>query len=344
MNILQNYSIKNLNTLGLDISTDYFVSINTLDDLKLIRNDSDLSNLPLLILGGGSNVIFTGNYHGLIAYVNLKGREIVNENDKQVELKIAGGENWHETVLFSVEQGWWGIENLSLIPGTVGAAPIQNIGAYGVELCDVFQELEALNLSTGEMQVFDKKDCEFDYRNSVFKSKYSGEYLITSVTLVLNKKPSPVLTYSDLEKGLSDFQKDKLSAKIVSAEVCRIRQEKLPDPAVIGNAGSFFQNPVVNEEQFNLLIKKYPELRYFKSGNLQNPLYKLAAAWLIDQCGWKGRRLGDAGVHDKHALVLINLGNAKPEEILQLAENISTSVKEKFNIDLVKEPVLINSR
>lgn len=347
MKILQHYSLRKHNTLGLDVSAAYFVSVESVADVASLCGDPRFSSLPVCILGGGSNVIFANDFPGLVIHVNLSGKTIIAESDSQVELQVAAGENWHETVLYSVEQGWWGIENLSLIPGTVGAAPIQNIGAYGVELREVFKELSALELASGKTFVFDKSACEFAYRDSVFKSKYPGQYLITSVTLKLNKSYQPNLSYTELEKEVSAYPIEQLSPKIVSNAVCSIRQRKLPDPARIGNVGSFFKNPVVSESQFQTLLSAHPEIRYFKvneanNGGQEETQYKLAAAWLIDQCSWKGASLGDAGVYGKQALVLVNRGKAKPEEILQLAEKIKQSVKDKFDVELVREPVLID--
>lgn len=342
MKILEHYSLRHHNTLKLDVSADYFVSLESIDDLVLIRKQPQFSKLPICILGGGSNVVFARDFAGLVLHVNFLGQEIVAETDATLEFKVGAGENWHKTVLYTVEQGWWGIENLALIPGTVGASPIQNIGAYGVELCDVFKELSAVELASGRTVVFDKNACEFAYRDSVFKNKYAGQYLITSVTLELSKNYQPILTYSELEQEVSSDKAAQLRPKTVSDAVCCIRQRKLPDPAKIGNVGSFFKNPVVDANDFKKLHSAYPEMRYFKlekgAGGTQ---YKLAAAWLIDQCGWKGSRLGNAGVYEKQALVLVNNGDAKPEEILQLAEEIKQSVKDKFSLELEMEPVLI---
>ena len=349
MEVLEAYSLRNHNTFGLDISADFYLSLNSLNDIVSYCQDSELSNLPFCVLGGGSNVIFANDFHGLVLHVNLKGKEIVAETENHVELKVAAGENWHQTVLYAVAQGWWGVENLSLIPGTVGAAPIQNIGAYGVEICDVFKELEAVEISTGNTFVFEKKACEFAYRESVFKNKLAEQYIITSVTLQLAKQTNPILSYSELERNLQEYESEKLTPKIISDAVCNIRQSKLPDPEKIGNAGSFFKNPIVNESFFQSLQDSYPELRYFKieseggskKEGEQNHQYKLAAAWLIDQCGWKGASLGGVGVYEKQALVLVNRADAKPDEVLQLAENIRQSVRNKFGVELEREPVLV---
>ena len=345
MEVLEAYSLRNHNTFGLDISADFYLSLNSLDDVFSYCKNPELLNLPVCILGGGSNIIFANDFHGLVLHINLKGKEIVIETDTHVELKVAAGENWHQTVLYAVEQGWWGIENLSLIPGTVGAAPIQNIGAYGVEICDVFKELEAVEISTGKTHVFDKKNCEFAYRESVFKNKLADRYIISSVTLQLAKQAKPILSYSELERNVDNYNPEELTSEIISDVVCHIRQSKLPDPATIGNAGSFFKNPVISESLFQSLQGAYPELPHFKVESEGEPdyQYKLAAAWLIDQCGWKGASLGGVGVYEKQALVLVNKADAKPDEVLQLAENIRQSVRNKFGVELEREPVLVKS-
>ena len=349
MGMLKAYSLRKHNTFGLDISADFYLSLNSVDDIGLYCQNSELRNLPVCILGGGSNIIFANDFHGLVLHINLKGKEIVAETDTHVDLKVSAGENWHQTVLYAVEQGWWGIENLSLIPGTVGAAPIQNIGAYGVELVDVFKELEAVEISTGEIIVFNKKACEFAYRESVFKNKFFGQYIISSVTLQLSKTAKPKLNYAELERSVQKYKPKELTPKIISDAVCSIRGAKLPDPTEIGNVGSFFKNPIISKNLFHSLHSTFPELPYFEiedgTGEEQtNQQYKLAAAWLIDQCAWKGTRLGGVGVYEKQALVLVNRGDAKPAEVLQLAENIRQSVYDKFGVELEREPVLIKSK
>ena len=354
MGMLKAYSLRKHNTFGLDISADFYLSLNSVDDIGLYCQNSELRNLPVCILGGGSNIIFANDFHGLVLHINLKGKEIVAETDTHVDLKVSAGESWHQTVLYAVEQGWWGIENLSLIPGTVGAAPIQNIGAYGVELVDVFKELEAVEISTGEIIVFDKKACEFAYRESVFKNKFVRQYIISSVTLQLSKTAKPKLSYTELEHSVQKYKPKELTPEIISDAVCSIRGAKLPDPSKIGNVGSFFKNPIISESQFQSLKGSYPELRYFKierekqgesksQGKQTNYQYKLAAAWLIDQCGWKGAHFGGVGVYENQALVLVNKGNAKPDEVIQLAENIRQSVIKKFGVELEREPVLLKS-
>lgn len=285
------------------------------------------------MLGGGSNILFVNDFEGLVIHLNIKGREIIEENDKEVLIRVGAGENWHETVMYAVDNGWGGIENLSLIPGSVGAAPIQNIGAYGVELEDVFESLEAIDLETGISKTFDKKSCKFGYRDSVFKNELKGKYIITEVTLRLQKDPDVNRTYGALsehlkEKGISDPDIKDISETVIS-----IRQSKLPDPAKIGNTGSFFKNPVISEEAFRELQKEYPEIPNYPAGDE----IKIPAAWLIDQCGWKGKQIGDAGVHKAHALVIVNYGNANGGEIIELAEKIRHSVFKKFGVKLIPE-------
>ncbi len=288
-----------------------------------------------MFLGGGSNVLLCNDYNGLLIRNAIKGKQIVREDDEHVFLKVYSGENWHDTVMYCVERNWGGIENLSLIPGTVGAAPMQNIGAYGVELEQVFDQLEAFNLQSFELETFNKAQCAFGYRESVFKRQFKGQYFIYSVTFKLSKKPSIHVDYGDIqavlnEKGLSP---ETTSIKDVSAAVIQIRQSKLPDPKVLGNSGSFFKNPQISKEHFEALKLQFPDIK----GYPQNDGIKVPAGWLIEQCGWKGKRVGNTGSHAKQALVLVNYGGATGAEIFQVAQDIIKSVSDKFSIHLEPE-------
>lgn len=288
-----------------------------------------------MFLGGGSNVLLCNDYAGLVIRNAIKGKQIVHEDDDHVFLKVYSGESWHETVMYCVERNWGGIENLSLIPGTVGAAPMQNIGAYGVELENVFDHLEAFNLHTFELETFNKSQCAFGYRESVFKRQLKGQYFIYSVTFKLNKKPIIHADYGDIqailnEKGLSA---ETAGIKDVSDAVIHIRQSKLPDPKVLGNSGSFFKNPQITIEHFEALKQKFPDIK----GYPQNDGMKVPAGWLIEQCEWKGKRVGNTGSHAKQALVLVNYGGATGSEIYQLAQDIIQSVADKFSIHLEPE-------
>ena len=288
-----------------------------------------------MFLGGGSNVLLCNDYAGLVIRNAIKGKQIVHEDDDHVLLKVYSGESWHETVMYCVDRNWGGIENLSLIPGTVGAAPMQNIGAYGVELEQVFDHLEAFNLHTFELETFNKSQCAFGYRESVFKRQLKGQYFIYSVTFKLNKKPSIHADYGDIqamlnEKGLSP---ETAGIKDVSDAVIHIRQSKLPDPKVLGNSGSFFKNPQITIEHFEALKLKFPDIK----GYPQNDGMKVPAGWLIEQCEWKGKRVGNTGSHAKQALVLVNYGGATGSEIYQLAQDIIQSVADKFSIHLEPE-------
>ncbi len=294
-----------------------------------------------LILGGGSNVLLSRDYPGLVIRNNIKGREIVAENEDEVLLKVYSGENWHELVIYCVDRNWGGIENLSLIPGTVGAAPMQNIGAYGVELEQVFHSLEALDLHSFELKAFNKHACAFGYRESVFKKQLKGRYFIYSVTLKLSKKPVINASYGDILALLESqgLNADTAGIKDVSEAVIQIRQSKLPDPKELGNSGSFFKNPVIKTDQFISLKKEFPEIKGYDQP--ESGLVKVPAAWLIEQCGWKGKRIGNTGSHVKQALVLVNYGDAKGQEIWQLAMDIIQSVKLKFGIELEPEVNII---
>ena len=331
----KNASLKNLHTFGISAKAKYLSTISNLNDIEDLFEWKRHNDLPLLLLGGGSNLLFKSDYEGLVAKVDLLGKDIAEEDDEAMYVSAAGGENWHDFVRWTIGQGFAGLENLSLIPGNVGAAPIQNIGAYGVELADTFHSLQTVNLENGDIQQFDKSHCQFGYRESFFKSQALDKLLITSVTFRLPKKPEWKIDYSGLNESL---QGQELSAKLISDAVIAQRQSKLPDPAVIGNAGSFFKNPVLSLEAWEALKSNNEKIPGFTQASGE---MKTSAGWLIDQCGWKGYRAGDAGVSDKHALVLVNHGNATGEQLWKVAEAIIDSVAEKFGIELEPEPRVI---
>ncbi len=338
MQVEKNISLKSYNTFGIDVKTHYFIEIKTESELKGAIDFKNDNKLNFLILGGGSNVLFTKDYDGVIFLNRMKGREIVHEDEAKVLLKVKGGEDWPQLVDYCVSRNWGGIENLSLIPGRVGAAPVQNIGAYGTEVKQAVVEVEAMDLQTGEIRVFTKDECGFGYRSSIFKTGGKGNYFITAVTLGLMKNPAVNLSYAPLREIFKGRDVLDVSVKEVSEAVKQVRRSKLPDPRVIGNAGSFFKNPVVSLDKMNQLKENYPDIPVYP---VDDSRFKLAAGWLIEQCGWKGKRVGDAGVHEKQALVLVNYGGAKGKDILKLATDINDSVKEDFGVLLEFEVNII---
>ncbi len=333
MVVKYNISLKSLNTFGIDAHAAEFVEVHSLQELNTLFLDKRLRQ-PLLILGGGSNMLFTKDFAGLVVKMNLKGIELLSEDEHYVVLKAGAGVVWHDFVLNAVAKKWGGIENMSLIPGTVGAAPIQNIGAYGVELKDVFVSLEALNLETGEIEVFDKEACLFGYRNSFFKQAGKGRYIIVSVAIRLSKQPEFNISYGAIKDTIEELGIKELSLKAVSDAVIHIRRSKLPDPDVLGNAGSFFKNPEIPTSQYEKLKTVYADMPHFPT---HEGFVKVPAGWLIEQCGWKGKKVGHTGVHAKQALVLVNYGGANGHEVWQLALEVQKSVKEKFGIDIENE-------
>ncbi len=335
MTIQENVSLASKNTFGLNVSARYFFEANSLKDVFFILKHSTFKAHPHFLLGGGSNILFINNFKGLVIKINIKGFDIIQKEKNHILIRIGGGENWHETVLKCLEKNYGGIENLSLIPGTVGAAPIQNIGAYGVELKDVFHSLEAVEIATGKLKTFQKEDCRFGYRNSFFKQAGKGKYILTSVTLRLTHEEHSIhASYGAIQNVLKEADITTPTIRDISNAVIQIRQSKLPDPKVLGNGGSFFKNPVISQEQFDILQKKFPNIVSYPQPNAQ---VKVPAGWLIEQAGWKGRRLGDAGCHEKQALVLVNHGNASGDEIWDLAQKIRESVNKKFSILLEPE-------
>lgn len=337
MEIKQDYDLKQLNTFGISARAKFFVEVQNEEDLAHLFTLSEFKNNQKVFLGGGSNVLFTKDFNGIVVLNKLKGIEILEENKENVVIKAMSGEIWHDLVIFAVEYRLWGVENLSLIPGTVGAAPIQNIGAYGAELKDVLENVEAYSILNGEKKIFNKDDCGLGYRDSVFKNKLKGKYFILAVTLRLNKLAKPQINYRHLKEYFEQNRITPKSSKDVSDAVTFIRSTKLPDPKVISNAGSFFKNIFLSEEQMTKLLKDYPTLPYFEEGGVK----KVPVAWLIEKLGWKGKRMGRVGVHEKHSLVLVNYGGATGEEIKSLADQISVSVYNEFGIQLVSEVNLI---
>lgn len=330
-------SLKHLNSFSVEAHAGQLIKLESEEDLQTFSTEHRFEVTRDLIMGGGSNILFAADIEGTVILNRVSGKRIIRDSDDEVLLEACAGENWHQLVLWSLDQGLSGIENLSLIPGLAGAAPMQNIGAYGVELADVLDSVQTLDLNNGEPRQFKRQDCHFAYRNSRFKSMDAGSYLITGIRLRLNRKFVPKLAYKGLHEELSLMGIDIPSAKQVSEAVIRIRQRKLPDPNVFGNSGSFFKNPVVSRTTADLLKKDHTGLPVYSAGNEA----KLSAAWLIEQCDWKGRSMGDAAVSEQHALVLINKGNATGGEILELADAIRESVLQRFNIQLQPEPLII---
>ncbi len=333
MNIQENISLKPYNTFGFDQKALFFTTVSTIEQLKTALAWANTQSINLLILGGGSNILLTKDFDGLVIKLEIKGIQPIHEDDEHIWVKVGAGEVWHDWVSHAIAHDWAGIENLSLIPGTVGASPMQNIGAYGVEIKEVFESLEALNRDTLEMETFNAADCGFGYRESVFKNTKKDQYVICSVTFRLKKKPDFQVHYGAIQEILEEKGVTNLSIRAISDAVMHIRQSKLPDPKEIGNSGSFFKNPTIPQEQFDALKIQYPQL----PGYPNEEGVKVPAGWLIEQAGWKGHRAGDIGVHAKQALVLVNYGQGKGSEIASLAEKIQESVKEKFGIALHPE-------
>ena len=330
MEFNHNHPLKNLNTFGISANAENFANFNSIEELKRLLENA---KQPLMILGGGSNILLTQNIKGSILKNEIFGIDIIEEDNKSVTVKVGGGVVWHDFVSWSIERNLGGLENLSLIPGSVGAAPMQNIGAYGSEIKSVFKQLEAVNIESKELKIFENKDCQFGYRTSIFKTQLKNKYVICSVTFRLNKYPEFNTSYGAIEDELRDMG-EITSLKSISQAVINIRSRKLPDPNVIGNSGSFFKNPTISNIEFQSLKKDFPLIVGYPNGDNET---KVAAGWLIEQAGWKGFRDGDAGVHKKQALVLVNYGNAEGKDILNLAKKIQNSVAQKFGIKLIPE-------
>ena len=338
MQVRENFNLKSLNTFGVDFTAEKVVIIENHDDLISLTDSSLCQGKPVFVLGQGSNVLFVNDFRGVVILNRLMGREIVEEDDDHVFFRVNAGESWSDLVDYTVGRGWGGLENMSLIPGTVGAAPVQNIGAYGVELMDVLDSVEAFDFRTGELEVFSRTQCELGYRTSVFKTKRKGKFMVTSIVIKLNKIPEVNIRYKALKEYFEKNPVEEITIRDVSEAVKAIRRSKLPDTSVLGSAGSFFKNPVVSSEVAAELTDCFPGMPVFDMGGNN---HKLAAGWLIEQCGWKGKRSGNAGVYEKQALVLVNYGNATGKEIFDLSQQIIESVREKFGITLEREVTVI---
>jgi len=338
MNIQQNISLRPYNTMHIDARAKYFARFSSLEELDALMEMVSKTKEPKVILGGGSNILFTKDFDGWVLKNEIAGLEQVKEDENHIYLKAGGGENWHALTQHCIRRNWAGVENLSLIPGNAGAAPMQNIGAYGVEIKDVFEELEAYSIADKKAYTFTVNDCEFGYRESAFKGKYRDQFVILNITLRLNKHPQFRTSYGAITQELERMGVEQLSIAAVAQAVINIRQSKLPDPEKIGNTGSFFKNPSVDRDKFEALTKEFPGIVAY-----DNPdgTVKLAAGWLIEQCGWKGFRKGDAGVHASQALVLVNFGHASGKEIFDLSEAVLHSVQDKFGVVLEREVNII---
>lgn len=338
LSLLPDHPLRN--TFGFDVKARVAARVTCAAQFAALHRDARVANLPVLVLGGGSNVVFTRDFDGLVLLDEIAGRQVVREDDDAWYVEAGGGENWHAFVAWTLENGMPGLENLALIPGTVGAAPIQNIGAYGLEMRTYFDSLVAVELATGRSERFDAAHCAFGYRDSFFKREGRGRFAIASVTFRLPKRWTPRLAYADVTRELDarGIAPDAATPRVVFDAVVSIRRAKLPDPLVLGNAGSFFKNPVIDAGPFDALRARAPDVVSYPQPDGR---VKLAAGWLIDRCGWKGRALGNAAVHDRQALVLVNRGGATGAEVLALARAIQDDVRERFGVELEPEPVCL---
>lgn len=337
MNIQKNVSLKKYNTFAVEARAKRFVEIKNVERARKLAREGAFVNEKTLVLGGGSNILFTKDFNGLVAYVDIKGMQYVKRTDDYTLLEVGAGENWHNFVEICVKNGFRGLENMALIPGKVGAAPVGNIGAYGAEQKDFFHSLKAVDLQSGETVVFQKKDCRFAYRNSIFKGDLKDKYLIASVVYKLGRSGEPNLSYPELKREVEKFVVAEPTPEYIFNTICRIRRKKLPDTEKTGNAGSFFKNPYLEKSRFESLKEEFGDIPHFADGEK----IKIPAAWLIEKLGWKGARKGGAGVSEKHSLILINSGGATGEEILELSREISDSVANKFGVELEPEVKII---
>ncbi len=336
--ISHDFSLASLNAFRIPAKARHYLRVNGAAELDAVRRDPHLTGLPRLVLGGGSNMLFTRDFDGLVLHMTGLGKEVLGEEGGKILVRAKAGENWHAFVQWTLAQGLGGLENLSLIPGTVGAAPIQNVGAYGTETKDVFHSLTAYDMASGEVRVLDAAACRFAYRDSLFKHPEGRELVVLDVTFALPADWTPNLRYAELARAVEEVGLAAPTPADIGRTVEAIRRRKLPDPAEIGNAGSFFKNPVVSADHCARLRAQYPELVHHAQPDGSE---KLAAGWLIDQCGWKGRSLGAAGVYPKQALVLVNLGGAQGEDVVRLARAIQADVAAKYGVELEPEPVFI---
>lgn len=337
MEIKSNFSLINYNTFGIEAKANQFVSVQTISELKTILQENKTQKK--FILGGGSNMLLTKDIDALVIHINLKGKKIVKENDDFAWIECQAGENWHEFVLWCIDNNFGGLENMSLIPGNVGTTPVQNIGAYGTEIKDTFVSCEAMKIENQELKSFSNEECQFGYRESIFKSKIKDQYIITSVVFKLTKRNHNInISYGDIT---SELEKNNIAIptiKDVSNAVINIRNSKLPNPKELGNSGSFFKNPILLKSDFEKIHAKFPEMKYYEISNTE---VKVPAGWLIEQAGFKGKRFGDAGIHAKQALVLVNYGNATGQEILNVSKNIQDTIFNTFGIHIEAEVNII---
>jgi UDP-N-acetylmuramate dehydrogenase len=332
MTIKTNTSLKEFNTFGLDVKADFLIEYNSVVDLKAVLLHDIVKSNPILHIGGGSNLLFLKDFNAVILHSKIQDINIISDDDDAITIEVGSGVIWDDFVALAVEKNWYGIENLSLIPGETGAAAIQNIGAYGVEIKDCIEKVKCIEVATGNEFEFSNQACEYGYRESIFKKSLKGKYIVCFVLFRLSKKPTFNLNYQHLEAQV--LQNGAINLQNIRKTIIEVRESKLPDTKVLGNAGSFFMNPVVEKSQFLDLQKQYPEMpHYFVSDTHE----KIPAAWLIDQCGWKGKSIGNAAVHDKQALVIVNKGNATGAEIAHLAQQIQLSVFDKFAVDITPE-------
>ncbi|AEW87261.1 UDP-N-acetylmuramate dehydrogenase [Flavobacterium columnare NBRC 100251 = ATCC 23463] len=337
MNIQHNYSLKNYNTFGIEAKATEFIAIKSITELKEVLEKN--KNKEKFILGGGSNMLLTKDLNALVIHIDLKGKQVIKEDENYVWVEAQAGENWHEFVLWNIEHNYGGLENMSLIPGNVGTTPVQNIGAYGAEIKDTFISCEAINILTQETKTFTNEVCKFGYRESIFKQEAKNQYIITSVIFKLTKQNHKINTgYGDILKELENKNITSPTIKDVSNAVITIRKSKLPDPKELGNSGSFFKNPIISREQFNKAKTAHPEIKHY---DVSENEVKIPAGWMIEQAGLKGHRVGDAGVHTKQALVLVNYGNATGQDILNLSQFVQKTVWDKFGIAIEAEVNII---
>ncbi|HEY4628554.1 MAG TPA: UDP-N-acetylmuramate dehydrogenase [Flavobacterium sp.] len=333
MEIQQNFSLKKYNTFGIEAKAKQFIAVHSIDELKIVLEENKAQKK--FILGGGSNMLLTKDIDALVIHIDLKGKKIIKENENFVWIESQAGENWHEFVLWTIDQNFGGLENMSLIPGNVGTTPVQNIGAYGTEIKDTFVSCEAMTIENQEMKTFLKEDCHFGYRESVFKNVAKNQYVITSVVFKLTKHNHKInISYGDITAELAKNNITNPNLKDVSNAVIAIRQSKLPDPKELGNSGSFFKNPILLKSDFEKIHQQFPEMKYF---DISETEVKVPAGWLIEQAGFKGKRFGDAGIHKNQALVLVNYGNATGQEILDVSKNIQETIFKTFGIHIEAE-------
>ena len=332
MNVQKNASLLPFNTFGIDAKADYIIEYSSVADLQEVLKSETVKQNKLLHVGSGSNLLFLQDFKGVVLHSAIEFIEKIREDADSVCIEVGSGVVWDDFVAHAVESGWGGIENLSLIPGEIGASAVQNIGAYGVEVQDMIVEVKTVEVETASVRIFSNKECCYDYRESVFKNELKGKYIVTSVIFRLDKKPNFKLNYQHLEEEV--LKTGEVNLHNIRKTIIAVREDKLPDPKILGNAGSFFMNPIVSKHLFNDLFQQYPQMPHYYVSEYEE---KIPAGWLIDQCGWKGKSIGNAGVHVKQALVLVNKGGATGTEIVYLAEQIQSSVKEKFNIELRPE-------